>query len=79
MKIKDQTKKLAVACSKHRFEAVYETDEASSKHCFEVTDRTDEVSNIYICQAEDGLVWRDFWKVLTPTDKPDDSKNYPTR
>ncbi|WP_411864465.1 hypothetical protein [Streptococcus mitis] len=41
MKIKDQTKKLAVACS---------------KHCFEVTDRTDEVSNIYICQAEDGLV-----------------------
>ncbi|WP_258953705.1 hypothetical protein [Streptococcus pseudopneumoniae] len=32
MKIKEQTKKLAVGCS---------------KHCFEVVDRTDEVGNIY--------------------------------
>ena len=32
MKIKEQTRKLAVGCS---------------KHCFEVVDRTDEVSNIY--------------------------------
>ena len=56
MKIKDQARKLAAGCSKHRFEAVYETDEASSKHCFEVTDRTDEVSNIYICQGEADVV-----------------------
>ncbi len=32
MKIKEQTRKLAAGCSKHRFEVV---------------DRTDEVSNIY--------------------------------
>ncbi|WP_050393634.1 hypothetical protein [Streptococcus pneumoniae] len=38
MKIKEQTWKLAVGCSKHRFEVV-------SKHCFEVVDETDEVSN----------------------------------
>ena len=62
MKIKEQTRKLAASCSKHRFEVVDETDEisskhgfevvdetdeVSSKHCFEVADRTDEVSNIY--------------------------------
>ena len=60
MKIKEQTRKLAAGCSKHRFEVVDktdevsskygfevvdETDEVSSKHCFEVVDRTDEVSN----------------------------------
>ena len=45
MKIKEQTRKLATDCSKHCFEVVDETDEASSKHCFEVADRTDEVSN----------------------------------
>jgi len=32
MKIKEQTRKLAVGCS---------------KHCFEVVDKTDEVSYIY--------------------------------
>ena len=32
MKIKEQTRKLAVGCS---------------KHCFEVVDKTDEVSHIY--------------------------------
>ena len=45
MKIKEQTRKLAAGCSKHRFEVVDRTDEVSSKHCFEVADRTDEVSN----------------------------------
>ncbi|CIX62067.1 chlorohydrolase [Streptococcus pneumoniae] len=45
MKIKEQTRKLAVGCSKHSFEVVDKTDEVSSKHCFEVADRTDEVSN----------------------------------
>ncbi|CIY46598.1 chlorohydrolase [Streptococcus pneumoniae] len=53
MKIKDQTKKLAVACSKHRFEAVYETDEVSSKHRFEVADRTDEVSSKHCFEVVD--------------------------
>ena len=47
MKIKEQTRKLAVGCSKHCFEVVDKTDEVSSKHCFEVVDRTDEVSHIY--------------------------------
>ncbi|CJZ06594.1 hypothetical protein [Streptococcus pneumoniae] len=45
MKIKEQTKKLAVGCSKHCFEVVDETDEVSSKHGFEVVDETDEVSS----------------------------------
>ncbi len=45
MKIKEQTRKLATGCSKHRFEVVDETDEVSSKHVFEVVDETDEVSN----------------------------------
>ena len=79
MKIKDQARKLAAWCSKHCFEVVDKTDKVSSKHRFEVADRTDEVSNIYIRQGEADVVWRDFWKVLTPTDKPDDRKNYPTQ
>ena len=37
MKIKEQTRKLAAGCSKHRFEVV---------------DKTDEVSIIYIRQGE---------------------------
>ena len=45
MKIREQTRNLATGCSKHCFEVVDRTDEASSKHCFEVADRTDEVSN----------------------------------
>ncbi|WP_191620571.1 hypothetical protein [Streptococcus pneumoniae] len=44
---KEQTRKLAVGCSKYSFEVADKTDEVSSKHCFEVADRTDEVSNIY--------------------------------
>ncbi|WP_050364874.1 hypothetical protein [Streptococcus pneumoniae] len=40
MKIKEQTKKLAAGCSKHRFEVADETDEVSSKHGFEVVDET---------------------------------------
>ena len=38
MKIKEQTRKLAAGCSKHRFEVVDRTDEVSSKYYFEVTD-----------------------------------------
>ena len=45
MKIKEQTRKLAAGCSKHRFEVVDKTDEVSLKHGFEVVDETDEVSN----------------------------------
>ena len=45
MKIKEQTRKLAAGCSKHRFEVVDKTDEVSSKHGFEVVDETDKVSN----------------------------------
>ncbi|WP_078919530.1 hypothetical protein [Streptococcus pneumoniae] len=48
MKIKEQTRKLAVGCSKHSFEVVDKTDEVSSKHCFEVVDRTDEVSSKHL-------------------------------
>ncbi|WP_243831122.1 hypothetical protein [Streptococcus pseudopneumoniae] len=47
MKIKEQTRKLAAGCSKHRFKVVDKTDEVSSKHCFEVVDKTDEVSHIH--------------------------------
>ena len=43
MKIKEQTRKLAAACSKHCFEVVDRTDEVSSKHCFEVVDKADVV------------------------------------
>ena len=53
MKIKEQTRKLAVACSKHCFEVVDKTDEASSKHCFEVVDRTDEVSSKHCFEVVD--------------------------
>ena len=55
MKIKDQTRKLAVGCSKYCFEVVDKTDEVSSKHCFEVVDRTDEVSNHTYVKAK--LTW----------------------
>ena len=56
MKIKEQTRKLAAGCSKHRFEVVDKTDEVSSKHCFEVADRTDEVSYIYLRQGNADVV-----------------------
>ncbi|CON79724.1 chlorohydrolase [Streptococcus pneumoniae] len=55
MKIKDQTRKLVVGCSKHCFEVVDKTDEVSSKHCFEVVDRTDEVSTHTYGKAK--LTW----------------------
>ncbi|WP_057514835.1 hypothetical protein [Streptococcus pneumoniae] len=55
MKIKEQTRKLAAGCSKHRFEVVDRTDEVSSKHCFEVVDETDEVSNHIYGKAK--LTW----------------------
>ena len=38
MKIKEQTRKRAAGCSKHRFEVVDRTDEGSSKYYFEVAD-----------------------------------------
>ena len=53
MKIKEQTRKLAAGCSKHCFEVVDKTDEASSKHCFEVVDRTDEVSSKHCLEVVD--------------------------
>ena len=45
MKIEEQTRKLAAACSKYSFEVADKTDEVSSKQGFEVADRTDEVSS----------------------------------
>ena len=56
MKIKEQTRKLAVGYSKHCFEVGDKTDEVSSKHVFEVVDRTDEVSYIYLRQSEADVV-----------------------
>ena len=56
MKIKEQTRKLAAGCSKHRFEVVDKTDEVSSKHSFEVADNTDEVSYLYLRQGEADVV-----------------------
>ncbi|CKF28276.1 TPA: hypothetical protein ACOZOI_000165 [Streptococcus pneumoniae] len=55
MKSKEQTRKLAVGCSKYSFEVADKTDEVSSKHCFEVVDRTDEVSNYIHGKAK--LTW----------------------
>ncbi|WP_050199894.1 hypothetical protein [Streptococcus pneumoniae] len=55
MKIKEQTRKPAVDCSKYSFEVADRTDEVSSKHCFEVVDRTDEVSNYTYGKAK--LTW----------------------
>ncbi|CVQ63696.1 hypothetical protein L3B84_03560 [Streptococcus pneumoniae] len=53
MKIKEQIRKLATGCSKHRFEVADRTDEVSSKHCFEVADRTDEVSSKHCFEVAD--------------------------
>ncbi|CMW46589.1 chlorohydrolase [Streptococcus pneumoniae] len=55
MKSKEQTRKLAVGCSKYSFEVADKTDEVSLKHCFEVVDRTDEVSNYIYGKAK--LTW----------------------
>ena len=65
MKIKEQTRKLAVGCSKHSFEVVDKSDEVSSKHCFEVADRTDEVSNHTYGKAK--LTW--FEEIFEEYDK----------
>ncbi|WP_263595569.1 hypothetical protein [Streptococcus pneumoniae] len=43
MRIKEQTRKRVVGCSKHSFEVVDKTDEVSTKHCFEVVDGADVV------------------------------------
>ena len=62
MKIKEQTKKLAIDSSKHCFEVVDKTDEISSKHCFEVVDRNDEVNNHTYGKAK--LTWfKEIFKV----------------
>ncbi|HGL1616207.1 TPA: hypothetical protein ACKB6K_000173 [Streptococcus pneumoniae] len=53
MKSKEQTRKLAVGCSKYSFEVADKTDEVSSKHCFEVVDRTDEVSSKHCFEVVD--------------------------
>ncbi|CAG5388889.1 chlorohydrolase [Streptococcus pneumoniae] len=53
MKSKEQTRKLAVGCSKYSFEVADKTDEVSSKHCFKVIDRTDEVSSKYCFKVID--------------------------
>ena len=53
MKIKEQTRKLAVGCSKHCFEVADKTDEVSSKHSFEVVDKTDEVSSKHRFEVAD--------------------------
>ena len=53
MKIKEQTRKLAVDSSKHCFEVVDKTDEVSSKYYFEVVDRTDEVSSKHCFEVVD--------------------------
>ncbi|CXF34844.1 chlorohydrolase [Streptococcus pneumoniae] len=53
MKTKEQTRKLAVGCSKHCFEVVDGTDVVSSKHCFEVVDRTDVVSSKHCFEVVD--------------------------
>ena len=53
MKIKEQTRKLVVGCSKYSFEVVDGTDEVSSKHCFEVVDKTDEVSSKHCFEVAD--------------------------
>ncbi|WP_226373073.1 hypothetical protein [Streptococcus pneumoniae] len=68
MKIKEQTRKLAVGCSKHSFEVVDKTDEVSSKHCFEVVDKTDEVSSKHCFEVADRQI--ELTKsVTTPTAK----------
>ena len=53
MKIKEQTRKLAVGCSKNSFEIADKTDEVSSRHSFEVADRTDEVSSKHCFEVAD--------------------------
>ncbi len=51
MKIKEQSRKLTVGCSKLCFEVADKTDEVSSKHGFKVVDKTDEVSYLYLPTA----------------------------
>ncbi|WP_257642334.1 hypothetical protein [Streptococcus pneumoniae] len=51
MKIKEQTRKLAAGCSKHSFEVVDETDEASSKHGLR-----SQIELIYLRQGEANVV-----------------------
>ena len=73
MKIKEQTRKLAIDSSKSCFEAADKTDRVSSKPCFEVAyntdrvslkfcfeaaDKIDQVSNRYLGQGDADLVYR---------------------
>ena len=58
MKIKEQTRKLAIDSSKPCFEAADTTDRVSSKPCFEAADKIDQVSNRYLGQGDADLVYR---------------------
>ena len=72
MKIKEQTRKSAAVCSKHRFEVVDGTDVVSSKHCFEVVDRTDVVSSKHCFEVVDGtdeVSSKHCFKVVDKTDE----------
>ncbi|WP_050967629.1 hypothetical protein [Streptococcus pneumoniae] len=65
MKIKEQTRKLAVGCSKHSFEVVDKTDEVSSKHCFEVVDKLTKSAQNTVLRLQIELTK----SVTTPTAK----------
>ncbi|WP_050365123.1 hypothetical protein [Streptococcus pneumoniae] len=65
MKIKEQTRKLAVGCSKHSFEVVDKTDEVSSKHCFEVADKLTKSAQNTVLRLQIELTK----SVTTPTAK----------
>ena len=72
MKIKEQTRKLAVDCSKHCFEVVNKTDEVSSKHCFEVVNKTDEVSSKHcfeVVNKTDEVSSKHCFEVVDRTDE----------
>ncbi|WP_050251511.1 hypothetical protein [Streptococcus pneumoniae] len=65
MKIKEQTRKLAVGCSKHSFEVVDKTDEVSSKHGFEVADKLTKSAQNTVLRLQIELTK----SVTTPTAK----------
>ncbi|WP_057527802.1 hypothetical protein [Streptococcus pneumoniae] len=65
MKIKEQTRKLAVGCSKHSFEVVDKTDEVSSKHRFEVVDKLTKSAQNTVLRLQIELTK----SVTTPTAK----------
>ncbi|CAG6339271.1 chlorohydrolase [Streptococcus pneumoniae] len=60
--IKEQTRKLAAGCSKHRFEVVDRTDEVSSKYGFEVVDETDEKSVTILRPSDADVVFEEIFE-----------------